>query len=67
MVINWLEYTIRSESIIYLATNKIQQRTMMALVPGDLAPDFTLDSVLDGKVDSINLSSMKGKYVVLIF
>ena len=40
---------------------------MMALVPGDLAPDFTLDSVLDGKVDSINLSSMKGKYVVLIF
>ena len=40
---------------------------MMALVPGDLAPDFTLDSVLDGKVESISLSSMKGKYVVLIF
>eukprot|EP00091_Calanus_sinicus_P015680 TRINITY_DN3419_c0_g1_i7.p2 TRINITY_DN3419_c0_g1~~TRINITY_DN3419_c0_g1_i7.p2 ORF type:complete len:173 (-),score=76.64 TRINITY_DN3419_c0_g1_i7:2-520(-) len=40
---------------------------MMALVPGDLAPDFTLDSVMDGKVESISLSSMKDKYVVLVF
>ena len=39
----------------------------MALVPGDLAPDFTLDSVLEGKVEHISLSSMKGKYVVLMF
>eukprot|EP00091_Calanus_sinicus_P015679 TRINITY_DN3419_c0_g1_i1.p2 TRINITY_DN3419_c0_g1~~TRINITY_DN3419_c0_g1_i1.p2 ORF type:complete len:172 (-),score=72.85 TRINITY_DN3419_c0_g1_i1:2-517(-) len=39
----------------------------MALVPGDLAPDFTLDSVMDGKVESISLFSMKGKYVVLVF
>ena len=39
----------------------------MALVPGDIAPDFILDSVLDGKVESISLSSMKGKYVVLMF
>ena len=39
----------------------------MALVPGDIAPDFSLDSVLDGKVESISLSSMKDKYVVLMF
>ena len=35
----------------------------MALVPGD----FSLDSVLDGKLESISLSSMKDKYVVLMF
>ena len=39
----------------------------MALVPGDIAPDFSLDSLLDGKVESISLSSMKDKYVVLMF
>ena len=27
----------------------------MALEPGDIAPDFSLDSVLDGKVESISL------------
>jgi hypothetical protein len=27
------------------------------LVPGDLAPDFILDSVLNGKVESISRSS----------
>ena len=42
--------------------------TIKALVvPGDIAPDFSLDSVLDGKVESISLSSMKNKYVVLMF
>ena len=39
----------------------------MALVPGDLAPDFTLESVLDLKTEPISLSSMKGKFVVLMF
>ena len=34
----------------------------MALVPGDIAPDFSLDSVLDGKVEFISLSSVKDKY-----
>eukprot|EP00092_Neocalanus_flemingeri_P027627 GFUD01029980.1.p2 GENE.GFUD01029980.1~~GFUD01029980.1.p2 ORF type:complete len:190 (+),score=64.20 GFUD01029980.1:172-741(+) len=39
----------------------------MALVPGDLAPDFILDSVLDGKVEPFKLSSAKSKYVILMF
>ena len=39
----------------------------MTSVPGDIALDFSLDSVLDGKVESISLSSMKDQYVVLMF
>ena len=38
-----------------------------ALIPGEIAPDFSLDSVLDGKVESISLSSKKDKYIVLMF
>ena len=39
----------------------------MALLPGDLAPDFTLESVLDGKVEDVTLSSLRGQYVMLLF
>jgi peroxiredoxin (alkyl hydroperoxide reductase subunit C) len=39
----------------------------MALLPGDLAPDFTLASVLDGQVENVTLSSLRGQYVMLLF
>ena len=40
----------------------------MSLIPGDLAPDFILDSVDDeGMVESLSLDTMKGKFVVLMF
>ena len=37
------------------------------LLPNDPAPDFTLDSVLDGTVEKFSLSSLKGKNVLLFF
>ena len=39
----------------------------MSLVPGDDAPDFTLQSIYKGVEEPISLSSMKGKFVVLMF
>ena len=37
------------------------------LLPNDAAPDFTLDSVVDGIVEKFSLSSLKGKNVLLFF
>ena len=40
----------------------------MSLIPGKLAPDFTLDSLDNkGMVESLSLGFMKGKFVVLMF
>ena len=40
---------------------------MMALLPGDLAPDFTLASMLDRQVENLTLSSLRGQYIMLLF
>ena len=40
----------------------------MSLIPGNLAPDFTLNSVdEEGMVESFSLNDKKGKFVVLMF
>jgi len=39
----------------------------MALLPGDLAPDYTLASMLDGQVENLTLSSLRGQYIMLLF
>ena len=33
----------------------------------DLAPDFTLTSMLDGQVENLTLSSLQGQYIMLLF
>ena len=37
------------------------------MLPNDEAPDFTLKSLCDGKVEEVTLSSFKGKKVLLFF
>ena len=37
------------------------------LLPDDVAPDFTLNSVYDGKVEKFTLSSLKGKPILISF
>ena len=40
----------------------------MSIIPGNLAPDFTLNSVdEDGMMESFSLNDKKGKFVVLMF
>ena len=40
----------------------------MSIIPGNLAPDFTLNSVdEEGMVESFSLNAKKGKFVVLMF
>ena len=49
---------------------KSVQNNKMSLIPGNLAPDFTLLDLSDDdeeKVESISLNTMKGKFVVLMF
>ena len=38
-----------------------------SLLPGDRAPDFTLNSVLDNKEEQVSLSSLRGQNVLLMF
>ena len=33
----------------------------------NLAPDFTLTSMLDGQVENLTLSSLQGQYIMLLF
>ena len=39
----------------------------MGLLPYDDVPDFTLESVVDGETETFTLSSLKGKYIILLF
>ncbi|KAJ1918451.1 Peroxiredoxin-2 [Mycoemilia scoparia] len=39
----------------------------MVLKPNSVAPNFTVDAVVDGEIKKISLSDYKGKYVVLFF
>ena len=39
----------------------------MALLPGDLAPDFTIASMLAGQVENLTVSFLRGQYIMLLF
>ena len=39
----------------------------MALLSGDLAPGFTLASMLDRLVENLTLSSLRSQYIMLLF
>jgi peroxiredoxin 2/4 len=37
------------------------------MVVGNLAPNFTADALIDGKMQKVALESYRGKWVVLFF
>ena len=53
----------------FVMERSVEQKSMdgLCIQPFDAVPDFTLESVLDGFSEKFTLSSLKGKYIVLLF
>ena len=67
-----LRQKLFSNSSVQLKTSKMADKRKMLMVdhnllPNDTAPDFILDSVVNGNVEKFCLSSLKGKSILLYF
>lgn len=46
---------------------KFVKKEVIAMVVGNLAPNFSADALVNGKIQKVSLEGYRGKWVILFF